>query len=97
MKLTRIALLLSLTYVTLGVASCPKQLPKPPALQYGQCALNWPKGGEAALYCVNEGKRIKVPVHVQEAKGAQCLMPYDYNAMAQWMDQIIDIAQKRCD
>jgi hypothetical protein len=98
-------------YFCMGVASCPRQLPPPPELIWGQCALNWPepKPGEKprpALYCVDPqtrkcrlnaaGKCLVVQIDAPWAKDAQVLLPQDYNAYSAWWDDVLDIAQRRC-
>jgi hypothetical protein len=102
---SKTALLLS-AYFALGVASCPRKLPEPPRLIWGQCSINWPKGGRPALYCIDpytgkckesaNGGCLIVPIDSQYAKGAQVLLPQDYNAMSAWWDQVINLAQTRC-
>ena len=102
---SRITLSLS-AFLTLGIASCPRQVPAPPRLVWGQCALNWPKGGQPALYCVDpetgkcrlntNGGCLVVPINSPYAKGAQVLFPQDYIAMSEWLDKVLEIAQRRC-
>lgn len=106
---SKTTLFLICAYICMGVASCPRELPEPPKLAWGQCAIHWPKDGEPALYCVDpetgqcvkgaDGGCMKIPISADRPaiKGAQCLFPYDYQAMSQWWDAVLAVAQKRCD
>lgn len=105
-ELLQTFLLLSVCVVTLGMSSCPRSLPDQPAFVYGQCTLNWSKDGQPGLYCVYPttgecfkglGKDCKIiPIPSEYAKGAQCLMPFDYQQQSAWMDAVLNLAEQRC-
>lgn len=94
-KTTLLAIFLS-AYFSLGVASCPKNIP--PAPEIWQCQLNKPKGGDYAFYCVNNKtfEKMKVPLSAPSLKGAQCLRPSDFKSMEGWVSDLALQAQERC-
>lgn len=80
-------------YLSMGVASCPRNIP--PAPEVWQCQFN---GTPRAFYCVNNKtfQQLKIPLTAPSMKGAQCLGPAYFKRMEKWVSDLTIQAQQRC-
>jgi hypothetical protein len=90
---TRLCAVSLSAFFTLGVASCPTNIPKPP--EHWQCQFN---GKPRAFYCENSVtfEKIKIPIDSPDMKGAQCLPAPDFILMSRYTDELKALAYERC-
>lgn len=79
--------------ITLSLTGCLDLVPNPPEIWQCGYSVKFNK-----FRCKNTvtGQAVNVDRNDSAMEASQCLRADDYKAMARWIDQVKEIANKRC-